>query len=483
MSRTYAIVTAAVAPASLRAIAADPAVRYVTEVLAPQVGSVAAPRAVPGVTHVGVRADRLGRRQPHERRDRARSVNGIDGTGETIGILSDSFDTAPGAVTHAADDVAAGELPGPGNPCGYTTPVTVQSDFAGGGQVDEGRAMAQLAHGLAPGARLAFATADNGELDLVNQIDRLRTVNHAQRSRRRRDVPRRAVLPGRADRQRGRTRRPPRECRTSRPPGNTNVIVGGNNVSSYEAPAFRPTPCPVLDESAMSCHNFDPTGGTSSSDEITLAAGGGFGLDLQWAQPWGAVTTDLDAFVISASGSILAESEVKNSESGTPFEFLDYGNATGSPQTVRIVIAKYAGDDEPASEVRDARRIRDHGGAVRLVGRRRHRRAVDLRSQRHRRGREHRRGPVQQLADVGEFLRPRSGDAVLPADAEHRAARRARRCSTSPTSPRPTACGRASSCNRSAERGASTERRPRRRKPPRSARSSSTRIRCSARRR
>ena len=28
--------------------------------------------------------------------------------------------------------------------------------------------------------------------------------------------------------------------------GNANVIVGGNNVSSYEAPAFRPTPCPAL---------------------------------------------------------------------------------------------------------------------------------------------------------------------------------------------------------------------------------------------
>ena len=39
----------------------------------------------------------------------------------------------------------------------------------------------------------------------------------------------------------------------------------------------------------MSCHNFDPTGGTSNGDQITLAPGGGFGLDLQWAQPWGAV--------------------------------------------------------------------------------------------------------------------------------------------------------------------------------------------------
>ena len=345
VSRTYSIVTAAVTPASLRAIASVPAVRYVTEVLAPHIGSVGARRtavkAAAGVCNpITSEGDSLMNVAT------ARNVSGLDGTGETIGILSDSFDTAPGAPTHAADDVAAGELPGPGNPCGYTSPVTVQSDFAGGGQDDEGRAMAQLTHSLAPGAHLAFATANNGDLDLVGQIDNLRTVNHA--SALVDDVTyfdepffQDGPLAGAVN-----------AATAAGVPyfsaaGNANVVVGGKNVSSYEAPAFRPTPCPTLDEAVVSCHNFNPSGGTSNGDQITVAPGGGFGLDLQWAQPWGAVTTDLDAFVVNAAGSILAESQVKNSESGVPFEYLDYGNSTGSPQSVKIVIAKYSGDANP----------------------------------------------------------------------------------------------------------------------------------------
>src|SRR5438552_2538135 len=107
------------------------------------------------------------------RHPRARALDGVDGSGETVGILSDSFDTAIGAPTRAATDVATGDLPGVGNPCGHNTPVVVQSDFSGGGQADEGRAMAQLVHDLAPGAHLAFATAFNGDLDFANQITRL----------------------------------------------------------------------------------------------------------------------------------------------------------------------------------------------------------------------------------------------------------------------------------------------------------------------
>jgi len=345
VSHAYSIVTASVTPASLHAIAADAAVRYVSEVLAPQVGSVGSLHATPEVAAAGC-APIVSEGDGLMNVATARATSGLDGTGETIGILSDSFDTAAGATTHAADDVAAGDLPGPGNPCGYTSPVTVQADYSGGGQDDEGRAMAQLAHALAPGAHLAFATADNGDLDLANEIDKLRMVNHA------------SVLVDDVTYldepffQDGPLANAVSASTAAGVPyfsaaGNANAIVGGDDVSSYEAPVFRPMPCPALDEAVMSCHDFDPGGGASSGDSITLAPGGGFGLDLQWAEPWGAVSTDLDAFVVSASGAILAESEVKNSESGMPFEFLDYGNSTSSPQTVKIVIAKYSGDADP----------------------------------------------------------------------------------------------------------------------------------------
>ncbi|MBI2481464.1 MAG: peptidase S8, partial [Planctomycetia bacterium] len=89
-----------------------------------------------------------------QRSDEIRDSLGLDGTGVTIGILSDSFDSLGGAE----DDVATGDLPGADNPDSWTTPVNVLNDNSYGGS-DEGRAIAQVIHDVAPGANLAFATA------------------------------------------------------------------------------------------------------------------------------------------------------------------------------------------------------------------------------------------------------------------------------------------------------------------------------------
>ena len=97
----------------------------------------------------------------------------------TIGVLSDSFNTDPSAPTRASQDVANGDLPGAGNPCGHPTPVTVQQDDTDTNNHDEGRALAELADAMAPGANLAFATAVLGDLDFASRINALRTTNHA----------------------------------------------------------------------------------------------------------------------------------------------------------------------------------------------------------------------------------------------------------------------------------------------------------------
>ncbi|MET0999580.1 MAG: S8 family serine peptidase [Marmoricola sp.] len=113
--------------------------------------------------------------------ERANRVHarGVNGKGITIGALSDSYDAAtltiPGdpLTVHAAQDVASGDLPGKGNPRN-SQPVVVLEDLVGDQTAtDEGRAMLQIAHDVAPGSKLCFATAIGGLLHFADNIRRL----------------------------------------------------------------------------------------------------------------------------------------------------------------------------------------------------------------------------------------------------------------------------------------------------------------------
>ena len=108
---------------------------------------------------------------------------GFDGTGLTVGVISDSYDAARvdavgNPVTdHADDDILSGDLPGPGNPDDHLTPVAVLSDAdpTDHTNTDEGRAMLQIVHDLAPGAALAFAANGATPTTLAASIRALRT--------------------------------------------------------------------------------------------------------------------------------------------------------------------------------------------------------------------------------------------------------------------------------------------------------------------
>ena len=96
-----------------------------------------------------------------------------DGTGVTIGVMSDSFDTATTFASgtplniHAAQDVASGDLPGAGNPVN-SQPVVNFQDYVGG--LDEGRAMCQIIYKMAPKAKLGYATAFTGQVSFADNI-------------------------------------------------------------------------------------------------------------------------------------------------------------------------------------------------------------------------------------------------------------------------------------------------------------------------
>ncbi len=93
----------------------------------------------------------------------ARIRFGVNGAGIAVGVLSDSFNCLGGAVA----DVANGDL----------SPVSVlqeEPDCSYG--TDEGRAMLQIVHDLAPGASLLFATADNGIASFAQNIQTLASL-------------------------------------------------------------------------------------------------------------------------------------------------------------------------------------------------------------------------------------------------------------------------------------------------------------------
>jgi hypothetical protein len=127
--------------------------------------------------------------------DVVRSANSLTGAGVTVGVLSDSFDcyavyaangvAAAGTAGYAnngftataATDMSTGDLPsnvnvleeaeaGNGGCMNYNPPT--QLPFT-----DEGRAMLQIVHDVAPGASLAFYTAENSEADFANGIGKL----------------------------------------------------------------------------------------------------------------------------------------------------------------------------------------------------------------------------------------------------------------------------------------------------------------------
>ena len=340
----YHLISVSAGEGELRAIARAPGVESVTEELTPMTGRVASPAmrtlntCAPGVVSEG--DQQLGA-------DVARDQYRVDGAGIKVGVMSDSFNTGT-PVTKAADDIATADLPGPGNPCGRTTPVQVLDDSAtqappNGPTADEGRAMTQIVHDLAPGADLAFATAFTGQVAFAANIKALANAGA--------DVIADDIIyfaePYYQD---GIVANAVNDVTTNQGVAyfsmafNNNRIIAGNDSNSWEAPAYRNAgSCPAL-VGGTDCMDFDPGPGVDNAFNITWSGSGKFRIGLQWAEPQNGVATNLDLYLIdAATNTVVAFSTQNNVTSGLPSEFVALTPSNTTAGNYRLVIRRVAG--------------------------------------------------------------------------------------------------------------------------------------------
>ena len=108
--------------------------------------------------------------------DFVRNGYNVSGEGVKVGVISDSYNTIPGGP--AATDVSNGDLPGTANPNNNTTPVQLLKEYPFGRRSDEGRAMLQLVHDIAPKAQLGFRTGFISSGDFAQGIREFKQNNY-----------------------------------------------------------------------------------------------------------------------------------------------------------------------------------------------------------------------------------------------------------------------------------------------------------------
>lgn len=258
-----------------------------------------------------------------------RNTLGFDGTGVTIGVLSDSFDNLNGA----ASDIATGDLP---------AGVVVLEEFLRGG-ADEGRAMLQLIHDVAPGANLAFHTAFNGQAGFAQGILDLAAAG-AQ-----------VIVDD--------------ILYFAEPFFQDGIIAqavdqvvaqgvayfssaGNSGRQAYDSP-FRPSG-EILDfgRFQVEAHDFDPGVGVDIFQRITIPVGATVTFSFQWDSPFFSLNdgpgspNDLDIFLFDRTGQTVLAGSINENIGGDPVEIFSFTNRGQSGSNrFNLAIGKYAGAD------------------------------------------------------------------------------------------------------------------------------------------
>lgn len=273
------------------------------------------------ITHVG-QVDSQG--DVAMRTDIAKNLYGLDGSGITVGTLSDSYDCLNGA----AADVANGDLP---------ASIMVLDDSRCPG-TDEGRGMMQLIADVAPGSGQAFHTAFGGMADFANGIIELEAAGA--------DVIVDDVFyfaePFFQD---GIIAQAVDQVYALGVPYFSSA--GNSGRKSYED-AFRDSGI-VGPLAGGILHDFDPSSGVDAYQRVTIPNSATVRFSFQWDQPFFSVsgapgsTNDIDIAILNTDGAIVARSW-DNNVGGDPVEIMTFTNNTGAT-AFDLIISRYSGSD------------------------------------------------------------------------------------------------------------------------------------------
>jgi hypothetical protein len=285
-----------------------------------------------------------------QRSDEARKKARVDGRyrsrGIRVGVLSDSYNCAtepfaPGApFSTAEDDQETGDVP---------KDVIVLDDVSGcEGGTDEGRAMMQIVHDVAPGASGAFASAFSGQAGFANAILALKDVAGSE-------VIVDDVIyfaePMFAD---GVIAQAANAVAKAGVPYFSSA--GNQERLSYEA-AYRET-ADVGPSGPR--HDFDPGPGVDTLQSWVVPSGTFDLLSFQWDAPYlsagapGGSDSDLDLYFYDADGNLLPDCSDPTADpcqfpgyayniGGDPVEFGLVYNGTGAPIEVQVSVERYTG--------------------------------------------------------------------------------------------------------------------------------------------
>lgn len=251
---------------------------------------------------------------------------GVNGTGVTVGVLSDSATPARVAALIASGDLPpdATSLPGQSGP----------SDGS-----DEGTAMMEIVHDLAPGARVIFATAFTSEESFADNIIALANagckvivddVTYFDEGVFQDGIVAQAVSAVTAMGVTYFSSSANSGSLTFNTSGTwegdflsggpvTGVIAGGGETGLF--------------------HNFRTTASPQNYDVLTL---GTQIISVKWSDPLGASTNDYDLFILNSSGTALLDFSV-GAQDGTQDPLEIVGSDAGYPAGARIVVVRFSG--------------------------------------------------------------------------------------------------------------------------------------------